>query len=348
MDQKPPRDTFYRFYFFWILAGLLETPAMFVLIANDKNLIENHFGLVAVFHILAAFTIFFALPRSGGWFHPARLWGRIFAVLTIFLPVFGWIISGLLYLVYRDPEKPEDIFEFEKEEAQLAEPLLMMLPLKENREDRLYKILDFMPLADILAGADANLKRGAIEKLARLATPESLAVLLDHRSDPHPEVRFYVTSALTSVKKKFDEELEAAKRQLKGNFNDVNARFELARMYLRYARSGLLDGVTAHSYENEAFHHLDLVTGTPGVPEEAYVALIGLCKERARWDLAIDVLKRYEACGYAQDIEIEKIRIEIYYGAGHFGEVKKSLKKLNSLGFLDPDWVAAAYLWGAV
>jgi hypothetical protein len=134
---------------------------------------------------------------------------------------------------------------------------------------------------------------------------------------------------------------------LKENLNDVNARFELAGMYLRYVRSGLLDAVTAHTYENEALHHLGLVTYTPNAPKEAYFSLIGLCKESARWNLAIDALKRYEASGYAEDIEVEKIRIEIYYGAGRFAEVKTRLKNLKGLGLLEPDWVAAVYLWGA-
>lgn len=347
MVPKLPRDMSPVFFFFWLLAGFLEYPVMAVLIGGDKALLQDRPGYFAGTHALAVLVLFFAPPKGRGWFHPARLWGRNFVFFAAFLPIFGWIVSGLTFLVYRDPEKPEDIFEFEKEEARLSEPTLSLVPLKETRENRLYKILDFMPLADVLAGSDSNLKRGAVEKLARLATPESIAVLLAHRSDPNPEVRFYVTSALTGVKKQFDEELEAAKRQLKENLDDVNVRYDLAKIYLRYVQSGLLDDVTAQTFETEAFHHLDQVTNFPDASEMAFLTLIELCKRHGRWPEAIAALRRFEDFGHAEGIAVEKIRIEIFYGAGRFDEVRRGLMRLKGLGFSDPAWDAAAYLWGA-
>lgn len=339
-----------RFFFFWLFSGILEYPFFLVIFNYQEQLFLSYGDKIWLMHMLAIVLMFFSVPKGVGWFHHERTWPRTFAILMFFLPVLGWLFSGVLFFTYRHPEDAKNVLiDLDDEENQFApfyENRTTLPSFTHSRKHRLFKKLDFMPLADILRSEDASLKRGAIEKLALLATPEAIEVLLSHRSDQQPEVRFYVTSALTKVKSSLEEELDAAKNELKQHPESSERRFYLAKIYLKYVQSGLLDEGTSETYLNESLYHLNKLIENHYHQPEVYWVLIEIYNNKRDWQQALQALNALESVNHENDFEIMKMRAHIYYNLKDYHLLRKELQKLKKAGLTDPKWEAATFLWG--
>jgi polysaccharide biosynthesis protein PelE len=342
INKKPLNIS--RFFYYWILAGILEFPFLLALMQNPYFL-ERKFSLTVSAHLLACITIFFSLPKDKGWFHFLRAWPKVFSYFVFFLPVFGWIFVLGIYLSYCTPKEPDAIFD---EDVTFQDKVFELVSKQDtsSKEDKINRSLDFLPWADILNGDDIDLKRGAIEQLAKLATPEAIEILLHHRSDDSPEVRFYVTSALTRLKKSFDEELEAAKIQMQENVYMIDARILLAKIYINYARSHLLDEATEKSYNKEAVYHLMYAIDTDPKLSESYWLLLDLYRQEERWINALDLVKQIEKNGIATTDQIIKFRVELYYHTHRYDLLINEFKKMKDIPNVENEWKKLSFWWG--
>lgn len=321
-----------RLFLTWIGAGLLETPFTMLLFLPHFSFLERHLFWSLVAHGIAFVLLFKTSPRKSWLF---------------LLPFFGWFFALLPLLSDRSKEVgPMALQLFPEDESwplpgqpERGQPITpeKLFPNVERKE-RVLQELDFLSLADILGGADALLKRGAIERLAQLKTPEAIKLLLTHRTDSSMEIRFYATSALARIKKEFDEELESAKQEMKKDIYKVSARFLLAKRYLSYARSHLLDPETEASYEREALHHLQFVTGSPYGSEEANWLLLEIYRNREAWDEAFAIL--------GQGNRFEQSKAMMYYAMGQFDQLVAQLSTMKATGILAKEWVPIADWWG--
>lgn len=328
-----------RFLFFFALSGLCES---FAVAAFMSGQIAGNPSFVL--HLAAALAAFLSVKRGrAGLFYPGRLWGRTSAFFVFFLPVFGWFCAACVFFFYRpisqvaDFENEDDAGDFQVDEKDL--PLAVGISI----EDRIHHQLDFMPLADVLAGDDLALKRGAIDNLAKIASPEAISLLLSKRGDASPEVRFFATSALTRVKREMDDELEAAKGPVQSGKQDGVARVALARAYMRLAKSGVLDEPTARVYFGEAAHHAE--RASKDSPDA--LRLLAACHlARGEWDAALAAADAMASVGH-DPLGAIKCRIEVCYAAGRYDGVVAGLKRWRETGKQDAAWTAAVYLWGA-
>lgn len=356
MPLKKPHKEFIRFLLFWLMAGVPELPILFELFKDDDVAFKSLFVSLFACQLLSIVLLFFSVPRGQGWFHHRRVWPRVFAIFIFFLPVFGWLIVGVTRLFYMPTENPEEFFaEMDRDTIQPAEAAVALPTVLASHDERVKQELDFMPLTDILAGSDLELKRGAIDKLSKLGTPESIAILFAHRSDPQPEVRFYVTSALTHLKKDMHEELNAAKQRMQNDVSHPQNRLLLAKTYLRQAQTGILDDVTMAAFEQEALHHLKFLQNTAGPPThtESGMLLISVYRLHKDWTSALEILDQVDkevetTAEPAKTLDWIKTRIEILYCSGHYDQVRHELKRLRKLGPTGPEWDAVAFSWGAV
>lgn len=332
-----------RLILFWVGAGLCEA------LAGYWGLLDKSGGMTLVpafaAHLLAALTYFFAEPKGSGWIHGGRYWSKTGFVLIFFLPVFGWLVVPVLFFFKeRSPDyvpntdKDQDAEDF----LMLPKPAVQETP-NETWRERVMRELDFLPLADVLAGHDVELKRGAIERLATLKTVESIALLMAHRSDPSPEVRFFVTSALGRVKKEFDEQLDAAKHEMQKNIYKVSARVFLAKIYLQYVNVGLLDMVSRTTFENEALYHLEYAAKTEYARPEVFEMLAGIRADRKEWALAFAALEKLDA--ELGGIELLRRKIELLFLAGRYREMIALLSPLREGAKVDPSLQALARWW---
>lgn len=330
------------------LAGLCEIFAASSLWRFGPVLNSQDWRLIAASHATAALLMFVSAPKGKGWFHVSRLWAKTDAIFTLSLPPFGWAAAVCLHAFFKPvPEmaeiKNEDDeagFEVEFADEPAEGPSL-------SHQELVAHHLDFVPLADILAGDDLNLKRGAVDKLAQLATPEAIAMLLVRRGDPVPEVRFYVTSALTRIKKNMDEELEEAKRHVQSPGEEALSRLMLAKSYFRQIRSGLIDAATVEAFAAECDHHLEKSSESGGIAIEALSLLAETRRYRGAWRQANAALEQLAATPGSDALAVAKKRIEIAYESADYPSVVAGLKSLAGTVTDDPSWSAALYLWGA-
>lgn len=336
----------FRFGFFWFLAVLCEAPVGAFLF----SLPHATFVYAVLGHAASVLCFFVSVPKgNAGWFSKQRLWARTLVMFSAFLPLLGWLFCGFLFFyIYKNPESQHQLDVLDEKVFQPTDSLFSeFLPVDAvSREKMIRDQIDLIPLADILVGDDLALKRGAIEKLALLKNPESLQILLRHRSDDSPEVRFYVTSVLTRIKKEYDDELEAAKLEMQKDVYKVSSRTFLAKIYWQYGTSGLVDEATAHTYIGEAEYHLRYVIETPYASVQAYELLLALLLHLERWGDASVILEKMSAHPDASKNEVLKMEADIFYKKGEYSMMKPKLKALLDLGETDLEWVTLARFWG--
>ncbi|MDO8527782.1 MAG: hypothetical protein Q7T03_08865 [Deltaproteobacteria bacterium] len=335
-----------RFLLFWMAAGVLGFPFLEALVGKSPLLLDLYFWPVMFFHCLAALLLFFSVPKGEGWFHVRRLMAGFFFFLVLLFPLFGWLGIAVLHFCYRSG--PRIPLEEEQATQFISSHLRWMGPLQGvPRRERIMQELDFLPLADILSGTDLDLKRGAIERLARLKTPEAIDLLLAHRSDPSMDVRFYATSALARIKKEFDEQLEAAKQQMQKDVYKISARVFLSKVYLQYAHSHLLDPATIQAFEREALFHLDFCVQSQNATPQAFRMLVSIYVAHAEWDMAIKTIALWEKSGKTDPQEISKVRIDVLYRTGRYLDVFEEFVRMKERGIADSEWNTIADWWGA-
>lgn len=316
-----------RFLIFWVVSGFFEIPFMEAFFYSENRIIDRYLFGASVLHVVSAIIIFFSVPREKGWFHPERFWARAYFFSILCFPFLGWVCCLALRITCSTKKINSLVFDqlenYEEEEGLSGTRIWLTRRL--HRRERVFKELDFVPLADILASNNDVLKRGAIEQLIRLRTPEAIEILLKHRSDQSPDVRFFATSGLSIIKKEFDEQLEAAKKQIEKEGYKISARIYLAKIYLAYAESNLLDEATKCAYENEAHFHLKECIASPHARDEAYFLLVKLHKDRHEWQEALAVLQALRGRKGVDMMEIKREESTLHYQMGNYSALRTSL-----------------------
>lgn len=336
--------TIQRFWVFWGLAGVCEIPLMMGF-SSTPSLMINHRGLCLTLHGLAVVMMFLCEPRGPGWWSKERPWARNAATWTAFFPFFGWMGLGLLY--FANLRSPYHLHATVEEEMDFGSPTEKRVVIKGgDPRQRILKELDFMSIGDILAGEDIDLKRGAIERLAEIKTPEAILLLQSFRSNPSTDIRFMVTTALTRIRKEFEEQLHAAKEELIKDNSNTAKRFFLAGVYLQYARSGLLDEGTVRSYVAESLYHLKNATLNEEASVEVFWLLVDIYSEREEWDQVLKVLDAIEQRQKAQPLSIAEKRTEAHYYLGRYSEIPVICNRLRQGGALSGRLSPLADWWG--
>lgn len=332
--------TLLRFLVLWTLAGGAEFP----LLANVMG-VENYPATVAWgCHAFAAVLAAASIIHWDGFFSLRQRWTWWLLLWVLLLPGAGWVFGGILVLAGWNASEPDKVA---TEEDELAAPAGVALPkLDETSSARIAKELDFVPLVEILAGGDINLQRGAIEQLTRLRTPEAIGVLMSHRSDPSMEMRFFVNSALVRIKKEFDEALDAARYQMRVDVDNVADRLNLAKIYLSYSESGLLDADLMTAYEGEAVFHLTFVLNSNAPTREAAQTLIAHQIRRRDWAQAEEAVHKAKTLALISESEMAEYRAEILYSQKQFGKIADALRLISNESSLPASLQTTLLWWG--
>lgn len=171
-----------------------------------------------------------ALPGMG-FYYP-----RIAAIFTLFMPLIGLGGITLTLLTARVFMKSHGLAEEYKEKAYEGGGMDVDLPT--DITEFLYDEIDVHPIADILAGDDMEMKRGAVNLLRRIGSSDAVNLLRKSLSDESAEVRFYAHTALTRLEEDYAEAIDRARFRV-DKYNSAQAHAELASVYRNYARSGL-------------------------------------------------------------------------------------------------------------
>ncbi|MBI3969542.1 MAG: hypothetical protein HY329_28190 [Chloroflexi bacterium] len=132
--------------------------------------------------------------------------------------------------------------------AQIDEPEVDPVARAHQVEVALLDELEIEPIVDVLRENDPELKRAAIELLTKRRNSSSVRILIGLLHDPVPEARFFASIGLSKLEDEFSRLILEAQRQVTELPTSAAAHERLAELYLEYAESGFLEGVTRAYY----------------------------------------------------------------------------------------------------
>jgi HEAT repeat protein len=128
--------------------------------------------------------------------------------------------------------------------------------------------LEIEPVVDVLREDDPELKRAAIEAITQQRGASTVRLLRSLLHDPSPEARFFSSIALSKLEDEISRSILAAQRAVKDAPDDGPAHEQLAQLYLDYAVSGFLEGVTREYYLDLARQTFEEALAASRAPEE--------------------------------------------------------------------------------
>lgn len=347
MQKLVKKKTTFRFLVVLLISLFFESPVIWNFFSSFKSWPDILTRRLLLFHILAALCwLFYEKWTLKSFFSINRYWSRLYTFFILCFPVFGYaIVVGIFFASQSSHKSIGEIEEDILPDTTEKETFYLPLSKKEQR-DKVLSELDFIPLVEIMEGSDIQLKRGAIERLADLKSSEAIAILLKYRNDDSSEIRFYVTSSLVKIKADYEEQLDAAKKEMQQDINKISARVFLARIYMNYAICGLLDVATKKTYLKEAIYHLTFSINSPYDKDDAYLLLSEIYLANEDWE-SLDQLFETMIQKKGQLSEaLLKQQIVSSFNRGHFKSLVNSLKNLKNSDCSDKNWAALTAWWG--
>ena len=186
------------------------------------------------------------------------------AWVSFFMPVIGLLGCILVYISMVGFIKSKGLAEdYQEETSHVVEEEVIPDSVK-NHEAFLSNELDVEPISDILTSDDPDMKRGAVDYLGRIGTPEAVRILKQCLADESPEVRFMSHTMLGRIDEKHIRRIKDIQENLdKASSEDQPILQEkLGYCYKAYADSELLEISTRDYYLKQS--------------EEAYLANLKL------------------------------------------------------------------------
>lgn len=336
-----------RFLAVWAAAGLLELPVVSALFGGASAPVPA----LVLLHFAASGVMFFAPPKGPGWFSPLRRWAEPLALWTLVFPGVGWVFALVLMFAHDPREKRKDFFRAEELDEE-GKPFSAGFRLSEEGvQKRLLDAVDVMPAADILLGPDPTLKRGAIETLAKIKTPEAIGWLLKARTDRDPEVRFHATASLTTLKRDFDARIRVAEREVFEHPGEAHRQVLLHRVTYECAVSGLVDPDRRTELLDRCAARLK------GLAErgDSALELLFRIEREILPDRALKTLDRLEERMPTRKAAWLKERASLLFRLGRYDEVRDLMIRLKDAGSgglsktktpEESEWQSAALWWG--
>ncbi len=234
--------------FVWLGAVLLEGVAVWLVVWILSGAGQWAWIAAIACHLGAAGVLLaFGFNRKKV-FTKNRHRARLYGLLVLFLPVMGLIGCLVLQLVCDRWVRAHGIVkDFQDETAQRVIEA-KGLDIQKDLTAYFDEELAVQPVLDILAGYDDDLKRGAIDTLRRIGTPEAISILKKCLSDSSTEVRHNAHTALTRLDETYVHAIKDAKKPLEAGEPKAVHHLRHAGHCIEYAKSGLLDNDTRRYY----------------------------------------------------------------------------------------------------
>ncbi len=231
-------------------------------------------------HIFASsLAAILTLPFLKGRFHVPWVslsFALSFLSLTL-LPFFGSLLflMALIYLIF--VKKDEKIaFSTEDTEEEMYGFFEFEKPQKSEEElgEVLARALEIEPYIDILRGRDTELKKGALNKLSEIVTPNSVKIMRMALRDENPEVRLMASQALSKIEEKINSDVASASERVSQSPRSIEARNNLGALYYRYALLDIHDETTRRFHLQKALNEF-LASLQENCDQEKILLLLG-------------------------------------------------------------------------
>jgi hypothetical protein len=180
--------------------------------------------------------------------------------------------------------------------------------------------LEIEPVVDVLRENDPELKRAAIEVLTKQGGPGAVRVLVGLLHSPSPDARFFSSIALSRLEDEISRAILAAQHDVEEDPDDPEIREQRAQLYLDYALSGFLEGVTKDYYLDMARETLENVLPDAADPDGVKLRLARVCSLQGSIGEAAALLDEL-ARSHPTDAEIHLLRMDVIFQFGDFREL---------------------------
>lgn len=251
-------------------------------------------------HIMSGLSfIIFTSPKPRALPGIAFYYPRIAALFTVFMPLIGLIGISMTLIVSRVFMVSHGLAEEYKEKAYEGVGTDVELPT--DVTEFLYDEVDVHPIADILAGDDIGMKRGAVNLLRRIGSAEAVRLLRKSISDENAEVRFYAHTALTRLEEDYAESLDKARFRV-DRYGSAQSYAELALICRNYARSGLPEKNMQEQSQAQACENWEIAVKMDPENLDFQMRLAEAYCEKGEYPKALDI---YQQTALFPDQELE-------------------------------------------
>jgi len=170
------------------------------------------------------------------------------------MPVYGIIIVTSIYLLQNVIKKREP--PILSDEITVQDPKFFMTRKRKARQLEILDRIDVEPFIDILQEDVTELKQSAIKQLANIRSREAIKTLISTLHDEDIEVRLYAAGILGKLEDEYTKEIDAKGSHLQRNPENIKLRLDLAKSYISFTESELLDSISKSYYFDEAIRIL--------------------------------------------------------------------------------------------
>lgn len=212
-------------------------------------------------------------------------------------------------------------------------------------EEMVFEELSIQSYTDIVRGPNRNLKKALISKILQEWTPGAIPLLQIALRDEVYEIRSYASTALTTIEDRMNRRIQEIKRELAEDPEEVSARYRLARSYLNYAESGLLDDSSKHHYATLA---VEAVANTDSETEEDRVGKLTIEMRAYRLQGRTD--DEFDACGRILDLRADHQEAlgrlcDIQFERRDFESLQSTSRRFLAVTPEDHPAIESARLW---
>jgi polysaccharide biosynthesis protein PelE len=302
----------------WLVALPLEAFSGWLILSESSGIAVALGGLA---HVLASLVFGLSLlTRIAGRWHVAwALLGGVIALVAF--PIIGMVAMLIGYIVgqvsrHRVPLGAGHLFT----STNLDEGATDAIGRAREVEIELLDELDIEPVVDVLRENDPELKRAAIEVITKQGGPGAVRLLIGLLHDPSPDARFFSSIALSRLEDEISRTILAAQREVAEQPDSSDAQEQLGQLYLDYALSGFLEGVTREYYldlAREAFENAAEHSADPDAVLRRLARVMLLQGSVGEAAAIIDELARRRP----EDDDLRMLRMDSIYRFGDFREL---------------------------
>lgn len=256
-------------------------------------------------------------------------------IFQFFFPLFGSVFTGALMISVFFSDKKNIITDFHEEDDKIQQNYKH--DVQKSYYDAIQDNMNVEPLVEVMHSmADPDVKRGAIETLTNICSPEAIALLKECLSDQNVEVRFYASSGLSRVEEKLNAEIVLYKKKVEHGDRSIETIFNLGRAYFEFVYLRIQDESSLSYYINMAIECFEDVVSRPEATDYHRNLLQRVYTRAGRHE---DARKLNEN---SHDPDAEKKDNLMYLAESYFkeGEMSKCKKLLSSKEFQEIKWDA--------
>jgi len=203
-----------------------------------------------VLHVLSALLCgigFYLAERSSDIpSERGNLWSLYAFTFALAMPVFGIIAAVAIFLGQRWRRKrPPPIA---ADVITVQAPQVFSQDAIRSRQLEILDLLDVEPLIDIFRTGATDLKIGAVKLLGQFRTRRAIMTLMQALLDNDIEVRLFAAGTIGSIEDEYARGIDKRKAALSADPGNTEKGVALAKYYLSYAQSSLLDKIAGEYY----------------------------------------------------------------------------------------------------